>query len=131
MSIRRLTEESAEPGGAVVVTAFVCRTRRDVLLLWWLHRRLKPQVRAQAPAFIDVRLFIDWRRRVVRSVSLWSEITGLYDMGKVPGHIKATRIPAGRGLETTCGVFTYGGDWRAVLFDSEIHQAVSPLVQQS
>ncbi|MCM4080890.1 hypothetical protein [Paractinoplanes hotanensis] len=129
MTIRKLTEESAEPGGAVVVTAFACRTRRDVLLLWWLHRRLKPEVGARAPHFIDVRLFVDWRRRVVRSVSLWSDVTGLYDMGRVAGHIAAARVPGRRGITTSCGVFTYRGEWQTVLFTGQDNEAVSPLVQ--
>ncbi len=131
MSIRKLDEAPAEQGGAVVITAFACRTRRDVLLLWWLHHRLKPAVRAEAPSFVDVRLYIDWRRRLVRSVSLWSEVGGLYDMGKVTGHISAARVPGSRGIETSCGVFTYRGDWRTVLFGGEDRGTISPLVQRS
>lgn len=119
MSIRKLDDEPDDGGGVVVVTAFACRTRRDVLLLWWLHHRLKPAVRAAAGDFLGVRLFIDWRRRLVRSVSLWARPTGLYALGSVSAHIAATRIPRRRGITTSCGVYAYRGDWRTVMFGGE------------
>jgi hypothetical protein len=116
MSIRKLDQEPDNGGGVVVVTAFACRTRRDLLVLWWLHHRLKPAVQAAAPDFLGVRLFIDWRRRLVRSVSLWARPAGLYAMGEVGGHIAATRVPPRRGITTSCGVYGYRGDWRTVMF---------------
>jgi hypothetical protein len=125
MSFPRLVA-GASDGGAVVVTMFACRTRGDVLLLWWLHFRLKPAVRARAPGLLGVRLFIDWRRRIVRSVSLWTDPARLYDMGEVREHVAATRIPARRGIATSCGVYTYQGDWRTLMFGME-SAAMSPL----
>lgn len=116
MSLKRLDGTREGAGSVVVVTAFQCVTRRQVLAIWWMHRRLKPAVRAAAPDFLGVRLHIDWRNRLVRSVSLWAKGTGLYDMGKVGGHISATRYPPARGIETSCGVYLYGGDWRTVMF---------------
>jgi len=116
VSIRKLDEAGAEAGGVVVITAFACRTRTDVLLLWWLHHRLDARVRAATDKFLGVKLYIDWSDRRVRSVSLWSDIKGLYDMGKVEAHIAATRLPAQRGITTSCGVYGYRGDWRTVLF---------------
>lgn len=126
MSCSRL-EEGGSNGGAVVVTMFACRTRRDILLLWWLHYRLKPAVRAHAPGLLGVRLFIDWRHRIVRSVSLWTDPARLYDMGEVRGHVAATRIPRRRGIATSCGVYTYQGDWRTVMFGLESTAAEPPL----
>lgn len=114
-------------GGAVVITRFACRTRRDILLLWWLHLRLKPAVRARTRGFLGVRLFIDWRRRQVRSVSLWTDPAHLYDLGEVREHVAATRIPRRRGIATSCGVYTYEGDWRTVMFGKAPDSAPSPL----
>lgn len=105
-----------DEGGVVVVTTFACRTLVNVLLVCWLHRRLKPAVRANAPDFLGVRLYIDWRRRLIRSVSLWASLTGLYDMGKVHGHVLAARLTGNRGIATCGGVYRYGGDWRTLLF---------------
>ncbi|WP_117211573.1 hypothetical protein [Allorhizocola rhizosphaerae] len=116
MSIRKLEGTEAGSGSVVVVTAFQCRSRLDLLLIWWMHHRLKSAVRAAAPDFLGIRLYIDWRRRIARSVSLWAKGTGLYDMGNVKEHIAATRFPGTRGIETSCGVYTYGGDWRSVMF---------------
>jgi hypothetical protein len=122
--------EGASQGGAVVVTRFACHTRRDIVLLWWLHIRLKPAVRVRAPGLLGVRLFIDWRHRIVRSVSLWTDPARLYDMGEVREHVAAARIPRRRGIATSCGVYTYKGDWRKVMFGVEPATAMSPLTGQ-
>jgi len=103
-------------GGAVVITLFACRTLRDVLLIWWLHFRLKPAVWAHAPGFLGVKLYIDWRQRLVRSVTLWSTPAGVYDMGEVREHVAATRIPRWRGIRTACGIYTYQGECMAAMF---------------
>ena len=115
MSALPLRDHAGE-GGAVVVTMFACRTRRDILLVWWLHYRIKPAIQARAPGFLDVRLFIDWRRRIVRSVSLWTDPASLYDLGEVQQHVVATRLPGRRGIQTSCGVYQYEGDCSAVMF---------------
>ncbi|MEU8264994.1 hypothetical protein AB0C02_30825 [Micromonospora sp. NPDC048999] len=106
----------SDEGGVVAVTTFACRTLVNVLLVCWLHWRLKAGVRTNAPEYLGVRLYIDWRRRVIRSVSLWTSLTGLYDMGKVQGHIRAARWAGNRGIATCGGVYRYGGDWRNLLF---------------
>lgn len=130
MSFQRIREGATE-GGAVVVTVFACRTRRDVLLLWWLHYRLKPAVQARARGFLGVRLYVDWRRRVVRSVSLWTDPAYLYDLGEVREHVGATRIPRRRGITTSCGVYTYRGDWRTVMFGVEQEAERPPLSERT
>lgn len=126
MTLKRI-EEGAHKGGAVVVTAFACRTRRDVLLVWWWHHRLKPAVQARVSGFLGVRLYIDWRRRLVRSVSLWTDPAHLYDMGEVREHVAITRLPRRRGIRTSCGVYTFGGDWRTVMFGQEPADVPAPL----
>lgn len=129
MSLRKLDDTEAGSNGVVVVTAFHCRTRLDVLTIWWMHHRLKSAVFAASPDFLGVRLHINWRQRLVRSVSLWAKGTGLYDMGKVDLHIAATRWPGRRGIATSCGVYTYGGDWRGVMFGDGY--ASAPPLQQT
>lgn len=117
----------ALPGGAVVVTLFACRSRWDVLLIWWLHHRIKPAVRARTRGFLGVRLYIDWRQRVVRSVSLWTDAKYLYDMGEVSEHVDAARIPRRLGARTTCGIYTYEGEWTELMFGLEPSQKPNPL----
>lgn len=119
--------DRAADGGAVVITLFNCRTRRDVLLVWWLHYRIKLAIARRAKGFLDVRLFIDWRRRIVRSVSLWTDLASLYDMGEVGPHVAATRLPARRGIETSCGVYPYEGDCSAVMFGVRPNRKPNPL----
>lgn len=106
----------ARPGGVVVVTQFECRTWRRVIAVWWMHRRVKPAVTEASKEFLGVRLFIDWRTRRVRSVSLWSEGTALFGMGEIDAHVRAAHIPLRWGMATSCGVFGYLGDWRTVMF---------------
>jgi hypothetical protein len=117
-------------GGAVVVTLFACRTRRDIALIWWLHRRIKPAVRAHAHGFVDVRLFIDWRHRLVRSVSLWTDPAHLYEMGRVSDHVGAARIPARRGIRTSCAIYTCEGECMEVMFGSPAQAKPAPLAAE-
>ena len=119
--------DRAGGGGAGVVTMFACRTRWDVLLVWWLHYRIKPAIEARAKGFLGVRLYIDWRRRIVRSVSLWTDPASLYDMGEVRQHVGATRIPRRRGIQTSCGVYSYEGDCSAVMFGVPPNRKPNPL----
>jgi len=124
---RREDGPLATAGGVVVVTQFECRTLRQVLAVWWLHRKVKPDVARESPGFLDVRLYIDWRARRVRSVSLWSDGLALFDMGQVDSHIRAAHAPVGWGVRTSCGVFGYLGDWRAVMFGDGGYVTASPL----
>ncbi|HEY8472611.1 MAG TPA: hypothetical protein VIL37_08240 [Natronosporangium sp.] len=113
-------------GGAVVITMFNCRTRRNVLLVWWLHYRIKPAIQ-RVKGFLDVRLFIDWRRRIVRSVSLWTDPAALYDLGEVGPHVAATRLPSRFGIETSCGFYQYEGDCGAVMFGVRPNRKPNPI----
>ncbi|MEU2615150.1 hypothetical protein ABZ570_26760 [Micromonospora sp. NPDC007271] len=100
----------------VVVTSFACQSIPKMLLIWKLHHQLKRRVYQKAADFLGVHLILDWPNRTVRSISLWRRVHGIYDMGEVPEHVEATRIPAQHGIRTRCGVFSYDGDWLAVLF---------------
>ncbi|MQA86075.1 MAG: hypothetical protein GEV03_15955 [Streptosporangiales bacterium] len=112
--------------GQIVVTRFDCPTYRSLLAVLMLHARLKIEVRRKAGGFVGVKLLIDFRRRTVLSISLWKDLDSVYSMGQVPGHIEATRIPRGFGINTNCGVFCFVGDWRRVMFGSPVRQR-SPL----
>ena len=126
MSAAPLADRPGE-GGAVVVTLFACRTLRDVLLIWWLHYRLKPAVRARARGFLGVRLYIDWRQRLVRSVTLWSSPAHIYAIGEVRDHAAATRIPRRRHIRTACAVYTYEGECMAAMFGGRPRQGPNTL----
>lgn len=116
----------AKPGGVVVVTAFDCRTIPKMLLIWKLHHQLKQRVYRKAKDLLGVYLILDWRARAVRSISLWASLHGIYDMGEVREHVEATRIPGPLGIKTSCGIFTYEGDWLKVLFNARVARP-SPL----
>jgi len=91
-----------------------------------LHTRIKRDVRRFAPGMLGARTIVDWRHRTLLSVTLWTDITSVYDMGSVARHVSAARIPARLGIRTRCGVFCFVGDWRRVMFRSEV-TAASPL----
>jgi hypothetical protein len=116
----------AKPGGVVVVTLFECRTILKMLLIWKLHHQLKQRVYRKAKDFLGVYLILDWRARTIRSISLWASLHGIYDMGEVPEHVEAVRIPGAQGIQTLCGIFSYEGDWLKVLFDARVSRP-SPL----
>jgi hypothetical protein len=113
-------------GGQVVVTRFECPHLLSVILLLFLHRRVKRGVRRHARGYVGVKLLVDWRRKVVLSVSVWKDIESVYSMGRVDRHITATRIPARIGVRTASGIYCYVGDWRRVMFRSEVYGG-SPL----
>ena len=113
--------------GVVVVTLFECQSVGKMLAIGYLHRRMKAVIREKVPGFLDVRLFVDWKHRSSRSVSLWSNLDALRLMGTVSQHVAASRLPARYGIETACGVFAYIGDWRTVLFGDSRWSSDSPL----
>ena len=112
-------------GGQVVVTRFECGGLVNLLTLLVLHVRIKRAVRRHAPALIGSRVVVDWRRKVMFSVSMWPDIDSVYAMGGVNRHVLAARLPRRIGVRTTCGVFCYAGDWRRVMFRGG-SQAQSP-----
>jgi hypothetical protein len=107
-------------GGQVMVTRFECGSVAKLLYMVLLHLRIKRDVHRMGDGLIGSRVIIDWRRRVMLSVSLWPDIDSVYSMGSVPRHIAAARIPARLGVRTTCGVFCFAGDWRRVMFGSPV-----------
>lgn len=113
-------------GGQVVVTRFECGTRRNLCWLLAMHARVKRDVRRHGNGLVGVKMLIDWRRRTLYSISLWRDLDSVYSMGNVPRHVTAARVPRVLGVETTCGVFCYVGDWRRVMFRSP-SPPVSPL----
>jgi hypothetical protein len=126
VSMKEPIFETDPTGGQVVVTRFECRSRFSVLAIRLLHIRLKHDVRRQATGFVGVKVLVDWRRRMLLSISLWEDINSLYSMGQVPRHVRVVRVPASLGAQTTCGVFCFVGDWRRVMFASAT-EARSPL----
>ncbi|MEN3359653.1 MAG: hypothetical protein V7637_3635 [Mycobacteriales bacterium] len=113
-------------GGEVVVTRFECPGLPSLLLLLVMHLRLKRDVRRRANGFLGARPVVDWRRRTLLSVSLWTDLESIYSMGGVPRHVSVVRIPHRLGIRTACGVFCFGGDWRRVMFGGQA-AAQSPL----
>lgn len=108
------------------MTRFECPTYRSLLVVLILHVRLKIDVRRHADGFVGVKPLINWRRRTLLSISLWKDFDSIYSMGQVSRHVAATRLPRGFGVDTTCGVFSFVGDWRRVMFGSP-SQPRSPL----
>jgi len=102
--------------GQVVITRFECRNLRQVYTVVLLHYRVKKGVRRAASGYVGGTFIIDWRRRTVLSLSVWTNLPSIYSMGDVPEHIQAVRIPRRIGVRTRCGVYGYSGDWRNVLF---------------
>ncbi len=114
------------PGGVVVVTRFRSPNRRQLLRVIWLHRGLRRRCKRELEKLIDVKLCISWRERTILSVSLWSVADGPFAMGEVEAHVRATRMPAQKGMSTSCGMFTYAGEWRHLMFGTP-HESKSPL----
>jgi hypothetical protein len=108
--------ETDPAGGQVVVTRFECGSLLNLLAVLALHARVKRDVRRQASGFVGIKLLVDWRRRTILSISLWKDLESVYSMGNVPRHVSAARVPGGLGVQTTCGVFCFVGDWREVMF---------------
>lgn len=91
-----------------------------------MHRPMKRRIHERVGGFLGAKMFFDWEQKLIRSVSLWSDLESVYGMGSVPQHVAAVRVPPRLGIETSCGVFQYAGDWRGVLFGGP-WQTSSPL----
>jgi hypothetical protein len=111
-----------------MVTRFECDTIINLVAMLLLHLRVKRHVHRLGDGLIGSRVIVDWRRRVMLSVSLWPNIESVYSMGNVPRHVEAARVPGHLGIRTTCGVFCFAGDWRRVMFGSpvESHTPFAP-----
>jgi hypothetical protein len=107
-------------GGQIVVTRFECGSLSALLAVRITHARLKRQVRRRARGFLGVTAVTDWRRRTMLSISLWQDLGSIYSMGNVPQHVAAARLPHRLGVSTTSGIFYLMGDWRRVMFRSDV-----------
>jgi hypothetical protein len=107
-------------GGQVVVTRFECGSLSALLAVRITHARLKRHVRRGAQGFLGVTAITDWRRRTMLSISLWRDLDSIYSMGNVPQHVAAARLPHRLGVSTASGIFCLAGDWRRVMFRSDV-----------
>ncbi|GAA1710674.1 hypothetical protein GCM10009765_69960 [Fodinicola feengrottensis] len=120
-------ERVSDKRGQVVITRFACPSLSGLFRLMVLHIHIKRQVRRQAPGFVGGKAVILWRQRTMLSITLWRHLDDIYDMGKVNAHIMAARVPARLGIQTSCGIYSYSGDWRAIMFGTPATSA-DPLV---
>lgn len=111
----------------VVVTRFDCRTIPNVFRILALHYRVKPEVRRKVDGYLGGKAIVAWRRRTVLSISMWRDLPSIYQMGKVDRHILAARVPTRRGVTTSCGVYTYSGEWKHLMFNTPDTGAPEPL----
>lgn len=109
-------ERASDPRSQVVITRFECHGLAKLLLVLAMHVRIKREVRRVAKDFLGATTVVLWRERVVLSISLWRHLDGVYDMGGSNRHIVASRRPAKLGISTACGIYTYAGDWRRLMF---------------
>jgi hypothetical protein len=109
-------ERASDPRSQVVITRFECHGLARVLLVLAMHVRIKKEVRRVAKDFLGGTTVVLWRERVVLSITLWRRLDGVYDMGGSNRHIVASRRPAKLGISTACGIYTYAGDWRHLMF---------------
>ncbi|MEV4756494.1 hypothetical protein AB0J86_15465 [Micromonospora sp. NPDC049559] len=113
-------------GGQVVITRFECPSRWVLLRLVVLHVRIKRAVQRRLPELIGSRMVVGWRTNTLLSISVWPDLDSMYGMGSVPQHVTGARVPSRLGVVTTCGVFTFTGDWRKIMFGAPV-PARSPL----
>lgn len=83
-----------------------------------LHRKLKRRIVRRLAGLDDVILSYDWSNRIIRNISIWSNINLIYGMGEIPEHVRLSRLPSRMGITTSCEVFSSIGDWRHVLFEN-------------
>jgi hypothetical protein len=104
--------------GVVVVTRFDCPNYRVLLLTRMLHLVLGRRIRRQLPGLISSSTHTSVRARRVLSVTVFTSMADLYQMGSVRAHVQAARVMPRFNVVTSGAVFVHGGDWRTVLFDA-------------
>lgn len=114
--------------GCVVITRFECHSSPRLVYLFLKHWWVKRSVRRAAEGYVASKAVIDWRAKTLMSISLWCSIGSVYSMGQVREHIIAARLPRRLGIDTTCGIYTFAGDWRTVMFGT-VTAAHSPLYE--
>lgn len=117
----------ADRRGQVVITRFECRSLYALMLIRALHRPVKKDVRRHAKGYLGGTTLIQWRQRTLLSFSIWDGVESIYDMGQVNRHVSAARVPHRLSAVTSCGIYTYRGDWRNVMFATPISAAQEPI----
>lgn len=113
--------------GQVVITRFECQNLYALMLIRALHRPVKKDVRRHAQGYLGGTTLIHWRQRTLLSFSMWDGMESIYGMGQVTGHVLAARVPHRLGAVTSCGIYTYRGDWRNVMFATPTPAAQEPI----
>ncbi len=117
-----MSEASGGHGGEVVITRFECRTLTNLAILLVVHVAVKREARRRCEGLLSSRAVVNWRRRSLLSISLWRQRDDIFGMGEVHRHIFAARLPHQLAIVTECGVYSYAGDWRAVMFGWDVHR---------
>jgi hypothetical protein len=110
-------------GGEVVITRFDCRTILNVAVLVLVHVAVKQNAKRRCDGLLASTAIVSWKDRRILSISLWRQRSDIFTMGRVQRHIFAARVPHHLGVETSCGVYSYAGDWRRVMFGWDVEHA--------
>jgi hypothetical protein len=103
-------------GGVVVVTRFQAKSRFGLIYLRFLHRRVNNDVQRASTGYLGGKLVTNWREKYALSVTLWSSLEDIYDMGGVGSHIIAARRAGNLGLHATASLFPFWGGWSSGLY---------------
>jgi hypothetical protein len=122
-----VTRRTQDPRGQVVITRFECPSVYALVLIRLLHRSVKKDVRRRAKGFLGATTLIQWSSRTLLSFTLWDSLESIYDMGQVTRHVVAARVPHRLGSATVCGIYTFRGDWRNVMFGTPVPKANEPI----
>jgi hypothetical protein len=114
--------------GLVVVTRFVAPTVPRLIVLRFIHPFVKLQIRLACPGLVGAASWTSWIEKTLYSISAWESSASIYDLGNVNGHVNASRIPGHLGVTTSCGVFSFAGEWKEMLFQAG-PGGVSPLTR--
>ncbi|WP_445528402.1 hypothetical protein [Streptomyces cyslabdanicus] len=110
-----------------MITRFECRSLYALLLIRLLHRTVKKDVRRYAGGYLGGTTYVQWRQRTLLSFSVWDSLGSIYDMGQVTRHVSAARIPGRLRAATACGIYSYRGDWRNVMFETPVDAGEEPI----
>lgn len=111
----------------MVITRFECQSYYALVLVRILHHRIGRDVHRYAKGYLGGTTLIRWRQRLLLNFSMWDDLGSIYDMGQVTRHVSASRVPYRLGVATSCGIYTYRGDWRNVMFATPTPAAEEPI----
>jgi len=114
--------------GIVVVTRFDCSSYWRLAVARVIHSVLSRRIRAEVDGLIFSVTFTKCREKRIISISAFSDIGDVYQMGCSKTHIKAAHLAPRLGMNTSAGIFPYAGDWRYILFGIP-EQSASPLLE--